>query len=61
MSYKLNPFTSRFDYFEGAGAAVILKVTTVERLALSPSEGDVVFDTTQHLLMYYDGNTWVVA
>ena len=58
---NFNPISNRYDYTLHDAGTGISKVTTSERLALSPTIGDVVFDTTQVMLMYYDGNTWVVV
>lgn len=34
-------------------------VTTAERLALSPYESEVVYDTTTKKYYYWDGTQWV--
>lgn len=45
----------------GSGKPVvpgILKVTTAERLALTPDEGDMVYDTNLHKFFWWDGSSW---
>jgi hypothetical protein len=37
------------------------KLTTTQKNALTPSEGDQVYDITLHKLFVYDGTTWQAA
>ena len=44
----------------GASSATsIQSKTTAQRVALSPSAGDVVYDSDLIMVFYYDGSTWV--
>lgn len=36
----------------------IVKATNAIITALTPPEGDLYYDTTNHLFMYYNGTAW---
>lgn len=40
-------------------AAIAPRMTTTEKNALTPTEGDIVYDLTLHKLSYWDASNWV--
>jgi len=42
----------------GAGGAGVLILSTVQRLALTPSIGQQVYDTDVRRLLFFDGYSW---
>ena len=39
-------------------SAIFIHYTTAERDALSPTESDMIYNTTAKEYQYYDGTTW---
>ncbi len=43
----------------GPNSLTLPRLTTVQRNALSPAKGNIIFNTSSNQMEYYDGNNWV--